>query len=142
VQMKAARAKLRQLPKVLNGEIRDAAVAIVAKEVPRIQSAGRSSSRQAAAAVAAVRPKRDRIPAIAAGGAKKMPTSTGAVRAEHLFFGAEFGGQRRPTTQQFRPHKGTQGYWFWPTLRQDAPDMLNEWGGALDGLVDDWERGI
>lgn len=58
--------------------------------------------------------------------------------ASTVLAGAEYGGRKRPkrayvtrsprgrgyvvrrrTTQQFKPHLGSRGYWFWPTARTD-----------------------
>jgi hypothetical protein len=58
-----------------------------------------------------------------------------------VFFGAEFGGQRRKTTQQFRPYRGKQGYWFYPTLRAATPKVLDDYGHALDRAIRKWGAG-
>jgi hypothetical protein len=66
-----------------------------------------------------------------------------------LLAGAEYGGRKRPkrayvtrsrsgrgyvvrrrTTQQFKPHLGSRGYWFWPTARTDLRG-INERVGAI-----------
>jgi hypothetical protein len=83
-------------------------------------------------AAGSVRARRDRVPVIVAGGASK---------AGQVFFGAEFGGQRRKTTQQFRPYRGTQGYWFYPALRAMTPKVLEEYGKALDRAAGRWGAG-
>jgi len=52
--------------------------------------------------------------------------------------GAEFGGQRRPTTMQFEPWRGTgedAGYFLYPTIRRDAERIEEEYGAALDDLI-------
>lgn len=62
----------------------------------------------------------------------------GSGLAGALVMGAEFGGRRKPrrpyvtrsrkgnpyivrrrTTQQFKPHLGRRGYWWYPTIRDD-----------------------
>ena len=53
--------------------------------------------------------KSDRVPALTAGGSRKVKSSTGKVTAGDVFFGYEFGGGARPTTQQFPPWLGTHG---------------------------------
>lgn len=140
--LKPALAALTRMGKEASGKARDASLKIAAKEAPRIAAAGRGSSRQSALVAGSVKARRDRVPAIAAGGAGKLsPASGGHPRAGDVFFGAEFGGRARKTTQQFRPHAGHQGYWFWPTLRQDTDSMFQEWARALDEIAAEWERG-
>lgn len=50
--------------------------------------------------------------------------------------GAEFGGQGRPTTMQFRPHRGTEGYAVYPTIRRDSEDIEREWTESITDLMD------
>ena len=52
--------------------------------------------------------------------------------------GAEFGGQRRPTTMQFEPWRGSgegAGYFLYPTIRRDAERIEDEYGSALDEVI-------
>lgn len=52
--------------------------------------------------------------------------------------GAEFGGQRRPTTQQFKPWRGSgerAGYFLYPAIRSDADEIYDDYLEALDELV-------
>lgn len=46
--------------------------------------------------------------------------------------GAEFGGRGRPTTQQFQPWRGTQGYFVFPAIRHEAPAITEEYLKAFD----------
>lgn len=65
-----------------------------------------------------IKSRRDRVPKISLGGKGDMAAA----------FGAEYGGQRRPTTQQFEPWRGNRhgaGYFLWPTIR-DRNDWINE----------------
>ena len=132
---------LSRLGKETNARIRTAAKAIAADEAPRLQSAAQSSSKQSKAVGVTVRARSDRVPAIAAGGAKRVNVSglKGKSRpsAGAIFFGAEFGGQKRKTTMQFRPHRGRKGYWFWPQLRADQDQMMRRWADAVDGILED-----
>lgn len=50
-------------------------------------------------------------------------------------FGAEFGGQGRPTTMQFEPHRGTQGYWLYPAVRGTREEFMDAYERALDQLM-------
>lgn len=60
-------------------------------------------------------------------------TLGGAAHPEAL--GAEFGGQGRPTTQQFRPHKGRTGYFVYPAIRDNADKIESAYVEKLDDLL-------
>lgn len=93
-----------------------------------IQAAGRASDGQSRIAAESVRARNLAKPTLEGAAGGGLPAT--------LFFGAEFGGQRkgpqrtariskrnppfvvRQTTQQFRPFRGQEGYWFHPTLRR------------------------
>lgn len=49
--------------------------------------------------------------------------------------GAEFGGQGRPTTQQFKPHLGRTGYFVYPTIRRDGDRIESTFVELLDHLM-------
>lgn len=57
-----------------------------------------------------------------------------------IFFGAEFGGQRRPETMQFPPHRGTRGYWLFPTARANAEHFQEIWGAGVDEAMKEWDN--
>lgn len=57
-----------------------------------------------------------------------------------LFFGAEFGGQGRPTTMQFPPYQGKRGYWFYPTARENADRFNQQWADAVDVAMKPWDH--
>ena len=48
-----------------------------------------------------------------------------------VFFGAEFGGRRRKTTQQFLRHRGRQGYFFWQAVRDNRSYIANAYEDAI-----------
>jgi hypothetical protein len=52
-----------------------------------------------------------------------------------VFFGAEFGGRRRKTTQQFLRHRGRQGYFFWQAVRDSRSYIAKEYVQAIDDVV-------
>lgn len=60
-------------------------------------------------------------------------TLGGASHPEAL--GAEFGGQGRPTTQQFEPHKGRTGYFVYPAIRENADKIESAYVEKLDDLL-------
>lgn len=69
--------------------------------------------------------------------------------------GAEFGGRIRRTTHyqthrttrtryivvqrrstmQFRPHRGQEGYFFWPTIRDRSDVVLKPWRELVDDVI-------
>lgn len=55
--------------------------------------------------------------------------------AGNMALGTEFGGRKRKTTQQFRPHRGKDGYFFWPTIRADADRIKRMWDDLVDKLL-------
>lgn len=150
-----ARARIAALPKTANKAMRESARAIVDDEVPRIQLA--ANDPQSRLVARAIRSRSDRYPTIVAGGSKKLAPSRKIYRsttqrtksgrgklvkptAGELFFGAEFGGRKRPTTQQFRPHKGKTGYWFWPTIRRDSDQIGSRWLEAIEAVEREFQE--
>lgn len=65
---------------------------------------------------------------------------SGGATVGQLFFGAEFGGGAKPTTQQFRPHRGHTGYFFFNQLRTDQARQLERWEKALTAIEREWAR--
>lgn len=62
-------------------------------------------------------------------------------KTREVFAGVEFAGARtRPTTNQFRPHKGKTGYWMWPQIREDQERMFKRWEAAVDAIAREWSR--
>jgi hypothetical protein len=103
------------------------------------QRPGSSGQSQAQAVVNGLRARRDRIPTI------KLDHKRGFVSASRpnrkrktkvtmgdVFFGAEFGGQRRNTTKQFLRHRGRQGYFFWQAVRDNKSFIAQEYSDAID----------
>lgn len=137
---------LRKLPKEASTELRNASLAIsrdIAKE-----AAGRARSQGGLAALVApsIKAKYDRVPAIKMGSTAKLPEegsdwthSRGGSRQTigDVIWGAEFGGKGRATTQQFMEHRGTRGYFLWPTVRDNSDEMQDRYSEALlDALGD------
>lgn len=132
VGLKETTKLLRGMDKELSKLARQISFDITDQEAAKIRL--RASGKQAQLAARSVKAKKDRIPTIQGGGATRLQSSTGKVRGENIFFGAEFGGRGRKTTMQFRPHLGRTGYFFWPQLRDDTDEMFKEWSKALQQL--------
>lgn len=122
----------------VQARVRDASGKIAEVEAERVVTAASAAGRQAVLAAQSVKVRRDRVPVIVAGGRRKLRSETRRKvqpTAGQVFFGAEFGGGGKPTTQQFEPHKGTEGYWFFPTLRDDEDQMLTAYAAVLDEVL-------
>lgn len=131
------------------------------------QNAGTPGEREVAKGLVA---KFDRIPSIQVNKTQFVSTSrrnakrTAASKARRIdvWFGTEFGGGKyrnatskttRVTnrgvvvrkgggyTTQFRPHLGTQGYFFYPTVRREGPNTVREYARMIDEVRKDFERG-
>lgn len=73
----------------------------------------------------------------ASAGRQSASVSIGGA-AYPMAAGAEFGGQRRPTTQQFQPWRGSDsnaGYFLYPTIRAKVDEIVGEYADALDELL-------
>lgn len=138
--LKEMKATLREMSRTAKVEMRDAAGVIATEESDRIVSRAGRTSKMAAMAARSVRARRGELPVIAAGGAVAVRAGErgGTVTGSDVFFGSEFGGQARSTTQQFPPFSGREGYWFWPTLREDTPEMLDTYVAVLDHVSRVW----
>ena len=42
---------------------------------------------------------------------------------------------RRRATQQFKPHLGNRGYWFWPTVREDLKGVNQRIRKIIDKVI-------
>lgn len=132
--------------------IREASVAVGDHVVKKVRSnamgqaphgAGNSSGRsQAAAVVEAIKTRRDKIPKIGFTAknqfvSKSRPNSKRKQRvtAGQVFFGAEFGGGRRKTTQQFLRHRGNQGYFFWQAVRDSKSFIAQEYLNNVEKVI-------
>ncbi len=123
---------------------------------PRENSSGHS---QASQVVRGLRARRDRLPTIKLDHNKAFVSKSRSNKTRGLgrqgpglasagikgfdrkvtygdvFFGAEFGGRRRKTTQQFLRHRGRQGYFFWQAVRDSKSYIAKEYVQAIDDVV-------
>jgi hypothetical protein len=125
-----------RLPKEANKSLRERSKALAQVIAGKAQSAGRGSSAQSALVAQTVKARSDRIPKLAAGGAKRVGRNR--TPAHKIFFGAEFGaGSRLP---QFRPHLGREGYWLYPTVRANTEETAKAWQDVLDDVAKEWTK--
>ncbi len=115
---------LRAISKEAQGELRKANVDVAEMEGQRAAAAARALG----STIAHV------APSIKGGGSTTWAgIKFGSGYPEAM--GAEFGGQRRPTTQQFRPWLGQTGYAIYPTIRRDNELITETWTAAVDKLL-------
>lgn len=142
-------AAFRQLPKDASAALRDAAKAIASTVARSARAAGRATDAQSAAVSATVKPVRDRVPVVQAGGATRITSNR--VPAYQLLFGSEFGANGRygwygaskyadSEGRQFSPHQGQEGRWFFPTVEREQPHIDRAWGKAADDIIRKWVR--
>lgn len=62
--------------------------------------------------------------------------ASGKVTMGKVFFGAEFGGRRKKTTQQFLPHRGRQGYFFWQAVRDNKSFIAKMYFDMLEQTLE------
>ncbi len=129
------RKALRKLPKHLTAELRDASVSIAA-EVAR-EAAGKAEGLGGSARLVAptIKATRDRVPVIKMGGAKRIRKGSATQKRGNVIWGAEFGGGARPSTMQFSPHRGTDGYFLWETIRANKQDIHEKYDDALNAAL-------
>jgi hypothetical protein len=125
----------RQLPKDANNELRDRAKSLAQTLAGKVKAAAASDqSPQAALLVPTIRARRDRVPVIAAGGAKRVGSRR--VPAWVVLFGAEFGSNR--FTQFGKPHAGRQGSWLFGVADREQATIEREWNAAADEIAAKW----
>ena len=123
-------AALRRLPKEASAELREASQKITKVVADDAQGRARGTSGAARIVAPTIKAAKDRYPVIKMGGKKRIAGRKGNRQTVgDLIWGAEFGGQGRPTTQQFLPHKGTTGYFLWPAVRDH--DIGGDYSDAL-----------
>jgi hypothetical protein len=122
---------LARLPKEASAHIRDASKAIAEHVADKAAGRARDMGGPAGLVADSIKATRDRVPVVKMGGAKRIRPGSPTQTIGNLIWGAEFGGRARPRTQQFLPHKGTTGYFLWPTVRGDRDYIMERYSGAL-----------
>jgi hypothetical protein len=92
-----------------------------------VASAARARARGGVAAKTA--------PSVKAAAEQRRAKVTLGGAAYPFAMGAEFGGQGRPTTMQFEPHRGTQGYFLYPAVRDTREQFIDTYARVLDQLM-------
>jgi hypothetical protein len=150
----------KKLGPEFNKELRKGSVEVAQHVVNRARSNAKTQMEREVAKGIQARP--DRIPKIVVSSSQgfvsssrpsRRRTAASKVRRIDLFFGVEFGGGKygkgnpKPRknyrdgvtrggihayTTQFRPHKGTTGYFFYPTVRAEGKNIERMYGEAVE----------
>lgn len=140
----------RRLPDEANDELRDGSLKLSEKLAGRVRQAALAEGDQAALMAPTVKAKRDRIPAVAAGGTTRVGRHH--VPAWRLLFAAEFGMTRRSgwyaaaryrgsRGRQYKPHRGSASYWFFATVERNEREIGGAWLRVADAIVMSMIRG-
>lgn len=120
-----------RLPKDAQNEIRDASLELARQLAGSAAAAGHAEGSQASLVATTVKPRRDRVPVIEAGGSKRLGRNK--KPAFKLLFGSEFGSNYY---RQFgKPHLGSGSYWFFDTVDREQAAITTEWSKAADNVV-------
>lgn len=122
--------RYRKFPKALK-DAADEEVRAIAKYVADGATAAASTSAERKAA-GSIKAQKNTVSL--GGGGKKN-------REGRMALGTEFGGGATNRTRQFRPHRGTQGYFFWPSIRANSGEIKKRWDDLVDRLAEEAENG-
>ena len=152
---------IRKLPPEFSKELRKGSVEVANHVVKRTQA--RASSGQERKVAAGIQARPDRVPKIAVSSSRAFVSASRPNRKRKtkakvidLFFGVEFGGGKHGKgnpapaksfadgrtqggkyayTKQFRPHRGRQGYFFYPTVRDEGATIERLYGEAVQRVL-------
>lgn len=126
-------ASFKGLPKEASAELRVASLELSTLLAAKAKANAAAQGRQAALLAATVRPARDRVPAVVAGGARAIGhpwPKRGRGKAFELLFGSEFGGHGHG----FLPHRGRNSYWFFRAVDEDEREIGDAWTEAAERI--------
>jgi hypothetical protein len=126
-------AAFKNLPKDATAELRTASGVIAGFMANAVRSSGLASSTRSALLTGTVKVARDRVPAVQVGGSSALGSRR--TPAWKMLFGDEFGAKTFP---QFRPHRGTKGYWVFSSIEGNESRIDQEWNRAADEIVRRW----
>ena len=131
--------ELRFAPAETKKAIKQGNKAIADKVVVEMKKKARViwSAQQYETIVPSLRAVQGTVPKIKIGGARKAAVSRRRNRpsAGELVMGAEFGGRREETTQQFPIHRGRKGYVLFPTIRRLHGTIKKEYTDQIEKVL-------
>jgi len=133
----------KRLPKSANDALRKRSFELAEQLATKVAAAARSDTAQSALMAVTVKPVRDRVPAIQAGGTRRVGRHH--VPAFGILLGSEFGSNNRSgwyagrqytqsQGRQYRPHRGRRSYWFFETAYQSQSEIMAAWEKAADDI--------
>lgn len=125
-----------KLPKDASTELRTGTLALTQLLASKVEAAGRSDSPQSALVAGTVKARKDRVPVIVAGGAKKVGSRR--TPAHKILFGSEFGSNN---LKQYRTHLGQGSYWFFRTVEAHQDEIDKAWNKIAGDIVRRWSNG-
>jgi hypothetical protein len=139
---------LRGIDKQVNVALRDEVQKVANQMAREIAAAGRRRGGRDAFVAETVFGTRERTPVVKIGRATRMPVSRPGAgpRASDLMFGMEFGAnQQGPNGWRFpertdRRGRGNEGYWIFPTAREQQPRVVELWARSLEAVAREWGK--
>lgn len=143
-------AAFRQLPKDAATELRIRTLELSEVLAGKARAAAMAEGGPAALMAPTVKAVRDRVPVVQVGGTRRVGRNR--VPAWQLVFGGEFGMNQRSgwyaaakyeqnPGSQFKPHRGQQGYWFFPLVESEGPTIARAWLQVADVVIDKFGGG-
>ena len=128
-------AAFNRLPKVANAALRERSWELAQTLADQVAVVAYADSPQSALMAPTVKARKDRLPVIEAGGAKRVGRNKRP--AYKILFGSEFGSN----LPQFRAHLGKGSYWFYSTVYAAQPTIAAAWARAADDIQRDFMKG-
>ena len=126
----------RDLPDTAKNTLRQQGTVLASGQAAKIRARAEADSAQSRLIAPSIRAGINQdFPAVMVGGSGHV-AGHADVQYSDVVFGAEFGGKKTILTQQFRPHKGKQGYFLFPQMREDAQDLIDAYVDAIDRVLD------
>lgn len=132
-----------RMQKAVKDDVKNDVMDIAKDAVPMFQRAAQTTRQMALKP--AVKARKDVMPVIEFGGARRAGVSGGANYSD-LLFGTEFGatraflrnGGRAFPARSPRSGRGNQGYWIFPTAKKIQPLITRRWYQTVDNVLDKW----
>lgn len=130
-------AAFRRLPREASEALRIRSGELATALAAKVAGAARSDSPQSALMVPTVKPRRDRIPVIEAGGSTRVGSRR--TPAFNILFGSEFGSRQY---RQFRPHLGRDSYWMFATVDENEAQIAAAWELVVEDIRREFGSGV
>jgi len=123
---------LRKLPKETKATLTDASKEIAEDVAADARARAARIGRGWKHLGPTIRAEKSSKPGVKMGGSRRLKGRKGSRQTVgDLLWGTEFGGRGRPTTQQFLPHLGLEGYALWPAVRGESDNTAERYSEAL-----------